>query len=277
MPPNPEEDFVRRLLTCLALLCATPAHAQFTVHYHGTQDAGGKDMRCTAQFSVEKGRVAVVMKGAHASRMLFLEKDKVLRLVDDDGKTYVDLDQKTLSATGGGDAMSQMEQQMAKMTPEQREQTEKMMQGMMAAVKAPEPDRYVWSQEKQTVHGYECTRVDVMQGDVKRAEYWGTPSPDFKMKDEEHATMLAMQAYLRDQVIQVIPGSGEGARAFQWDTSVDGYPLISRCFHGDHATLDLQYESLDHAPLASDLFKVAGYKKQEFGGAASKGSKKHGH
>jgi len=266
---------VRRLVTCLVLLCATPAHAQFDVHYRGTQDVGGKEVSVTAQFAVEKGRVAVIMKGAHASRMLFLEKEKVLRLVDDDGKTYVDLDEKTLSTLGGG-AMSQMEEQMAKMPPEQRAQTEQMMQGLMSSVKTPEPDHYVWTQEKQTVHGYDCTRVDVMQGEVKRAEYWGTTSSDFKMKDDERATMLAMQGYLRSQMIQVIPGGAEAPRAFQWDTSVDGYPLISRCFEGDRRILDLEYESLDRAPLAADLFKVSGYKKGDLSGGG-KNAKKHGH
>ena len=36
----------------------------------------------TAQFSVEEGRVAMIMKGARSSRMLFLEKEQVLRIVD---------------------------------------------------------------------------------------------------------------------------------------------------------------------------------------------------
>jgi hypothetical protein len=89
--------------------------------------------------------------------------------------------------------------------------------------------------------------------------------------------MLAMQGYLRSFMIGVSTGGGEGgsSRAFQWDTSVDGYPLISRCFdHGD-TTLDLRLESSDRKPLAKDLFEVpSGFKKRDLMGAEGMGKRK---
>ena len=77
----------------LTFLCgAAPASAQFNTYYSGTERKDGKSVPATAQFSVEKGRVAVVMKGSRSSRMLFLEKQGVLRVVDDGSKTYFHLD-----------------------------------------------------------------------------------------------------------------------------------------------------------------------------------------
>jgi hypothetical protein len=99
------------------------------------------------------------------------------------------------------------------------------------------------------------------------------------MSADERATMLAMQGYPRDYTIQVMPAGGNdnSPRAFQWDTNVDGYPLISRCFSGDKMTLDLHFESIDRKPLASELFQVpSGYKKEDLGGMEHKGGKKHG-
>ena len=85
-----------------------------------------------------------------------------------------------------------------------------------------------------------------------------------------------MQGYLRSFMIRVKGGEGDGSsRAFQWDTSVDGYPLVSRCFdHGD-TTLDLRLESVDREALDKNLFDVPpGFKKQDFMGADGMGGKK---
>ena len=256
----------------LALLsAAAPAAAQFNTYYSGTERREGKSVPATAQFSVEKGRVAVVMKGSRDSRMLFFEKEGVLRVVDEATKTYFDLDRD--AAEGG--AMSEMEKQLAKMPPEQRKMAEPMIQAM-GNVKA-KPTNYVWTKEKQTVKGYETTKVECMVGDQKRSEYWGTTSADFKMTPEQRNTMLAMQGYLRNFMITVSMGKGDSGsqRAFQWDTSVDGYPLITRCFdHGD-TTLDLKLDRFDRKPIDKDLFELSGYKKQEITGGEGMMDKGH--
>ena len=261
------------------LLGAAPAFAQFTTAYSGKQLVDKKWVPATAQFSVEKGRVAAIMTGSRSSRMLFLEKEGVLRVIDDATKSYLDLDQKTMSQLGaGGDEMEKMKKQMESMPPEQRKMAEQMMGSVMGSVKTRPPTTYVWTKEKQTIKGYECTKVECMVGEDKRSEYWGSTSADFKMSNDERSTMLAMQGYLRNFLITVSmgPGAGDGqSRAFEWDTSQDGYPLITRCFaHGD-TTLDLYLQTIDHKPLSKDLFETPdGYKKQDLmGGMEGKGGK----
>src|SRR5436309_15760700 len=77
---------------------AAPAAAQLTTTYHGFQREGGKDVPTSAQFSVENGRVAIIMKGSRSARMLFDAKAQVLHMVSDDDKSYLDLHQ----GSGGG-------------------------------------------------------------------------------------------------------------------------------------------------------------------------------
>ena len=251
----------------IALLGAAPASAQFNTFYSGTERKEGKTVPATAQFSVEKGRVAMVMKGSRSTRMLFLEKEGALRVVDDATKTYFDLDRQSIQGAG---ATGEMEAQLAKLPEAQRKMAEQMM-GAMASVK-PKPTTYVWTKETQTVKGYSCTKVECMVGDEKRSEYWGTTSEDFKMTPDQRATVLAMQDYLRGFMIGV--SSDGGSRAFQWDTSVDGYPLITRCFdHGD-TTLDLELEGFDRKPIDKDLFVTSGYKRQDFMSAEGTRGKK---
>lgn len=260
------------LLVFGLVLTAAPAAAQFNAYYAGTVRQDGKDLPCSTQFSVDKGRVATLFKGARSTRMLFTEADGRLRVVDDASRSWFDIDRKQLAEMGG--AMDAMKKQMADMPAAQREMAESMMKGMMANVQPPPPSTYVTSTDHQKVNGYDCTRVDVMQGEVKKAEYWGTTSPDFQLAAPEHAAVLAMQGCLRDFTIMARSGVGANAesRPFQWDTSVDGYPLISRCFDGDVMTLDVKLTSFDRKPLAADLFTIPdGYTKQDLTGGGMNG------
>lgn len=55
---------------------------------------------------------------------------------------------------------------------------------------------------------------------------------------------------------------GGGLGTFQWDNSVEGYPIITRCFRGKETTLDLTLDSFNRKPVPNELFAVpSSYKK----------------
>src|SRR2546427_11469319 len=107
---------------------AVPARAQLNTYYTGMVREAGKEVPATAQFSLEPGRVAVIMKGARASRMLFLEKEQVLRFVDDTHGNYVDLGKGTRQglASGATQQLGEMQKQLNKLPPEQRRMAQEM-------------------------------------------------------------------------------------------------------------------------------------------------------
>jgi hypothetical protein len=251
---------MRQLLRALVIaVTAAPAQAQLTTTYTGTQLVGDKQVPATAKFSVEQGRVAMVMTGGRGGRMVYDAKNQVLHIIMDESKSYFDI----TKAGGAGDAggmAAEMQKQLEKMPKEQRAAAEQMMKGMMGSVAPPPPLTYVWSHETKTVAGYECTRVDGMRGDTKVTEYCGTTSSDFKMSDGERQTMLDMQGYLRNFGISV--QAGDETRAFQWDTSVDGFPIVTRCYRDGKMTLDLVLESVNRKPIPDELFDLPrGYRK----------------
>ena len=182
---------MRVLILVTAFACvAAPAAAQLTTTYVGTQTVGGKTVPATAQFSVESGHVAAIMKGARASRLVFDEKAQVLHMISDDDKTYIDIDK---SAAGrGADQMQMVRDQLAKMPPAQRAMAEQMMSSVMSS--APPQLTYTKGIGTKTVAGYECTMFEGMRGADKVTEYCGTTSSEFKMSDAERQTMLDMQA-----------------------------------------------------------------------------------
>ena len=237
---------MRPTLLALALCLARPVAAQFTTTYAGKQTVGSRQVPATAKFAVEAGRVAMVMTGERGGRIVFDQKAQVLRMVSDEEKSYFDI--------GAGGPAEMMQKQLEKLPPEQRAMAQQMMQSAMPSTPAPS-FTYVWTKETKTVAGYQCTFVQAMRGDTKVSEYCGTTSPDFKISDAERGTVLDMQRYLRNFTIMVRTPD-DATRAFQWDTSVDGYPVITRCFRDGVMTLDLTLQSVSRAPLPAELFDI---------------------
>jgi hypothetical protein len=257
---------MRTLILLFALVAvAQPARAQFMTTYAGTQTDGAASVPASALFGVEPGRAVMIMKGARSGRMVFDANAQVLHIINDDDRSYFDIDK---SAGGQGDPMAMMQQQMANMPPAQRAMAENMMKSMSGSM--PPPLTYVWSTEKRTVAGYECTRVDGMRGSEKVTEYCGSTSPDLKMTDAERATMLAMQSYLRNFSIMV-RSSDDGMRAFQWDTTTDGYPVVSRCYRHGTLTLDLTLKEVTRKPIPPEAFLLpAGYRRMDLSGMSGR-------
>lgn len=238
---------MRSTLLALALGCLTrPVAGQLTTTYAGTQTVGSKQVPATAKFAVETGRVAMVMTGERGGRIVFDQKAQVLHMISDEEKSYFDI--------GSGGPAEMMQKQLEKLPPEQRAMAQQMMQSAMPSGGTPQLT-YVWTKDTKTVASYQCTFVQAMRGDTKVSEYCGSTSPDFKISEAERGTVLDMQRYLRNFTIMV-RAPDDATRAFQWDTSVDGYPVITRCFRDGVTTLDLTLQTVSRAPLPAELFDI---------------------
>ena len=256
---------MRSMMFALAL-CATaaPAFAQLTSTYTGTQRDGDKTVPASAEFAIQNGRALMVMKGSRAMRMIFDARAEVLHIISDDDKRFFDITKANAASGDLTGMMGEMQKQLEKMPKEQRAMAEGMMKGMMGTTATQPPLTYVWTKDTKEIAGYECTLVEGMRGDDKVTEYCGTKSNDFKMSDAERATMLAMQGYLRNFGIGV--QSGDETRAFQWDTSVDGYPVLTRCYQHGTMTLELQLASVSRKPIPEEMFEMPrGYTRMDFG------------
>jgi hypothetical protein len=161
---------------------------------------------------------------------------------------------------------SMMSKQLAQLPPVRRQMAEQMMRGLRGAAPAPPPKEFVWTNEEATVKGYECTWVNIMEGGIKKAAYCGSASPDLKISSSELEAAMGLTQALGQAIPPVGGGrgsSGAETRGFQWDTSEDEYPVISRCFEGDRIILNLEMDSFDRDKPSEDLFSIPkNYKKQ---------------
>jgi hypothetical protein len=255
---------MRNALITLALCgAAAPVGAQFTTTYTGVQHVNDKDYPATAIFAIENGRIAMILTGVKHVRMLFDDKAQVLRLVDEDGKQYVDLTKDSRATMDPSGQLAQMQKQLEAMPKEQRAMAEGMMKQAMAGMaQAQEQLVYNWTTDKLKISGYDCTRVEGIRGQEKVTEYCGSPSDDFKLKDSEHQTVLDMQGYLRNFLIMV-KSDDQSVRAFAWDTKTDGYPVLTRCFTNGKMTLELTLATVSRKGPTDDQFKIDGFKKME--------------
>jgi hypothetical protein len=243
------------------LLLVTPqSNTALNAFYKGTESFNGKDVSATATMSYSDGRAVMAVKGSKNFRMIYLQKEGVLRMVDDTGKMVVDIQEGTDLMT------SEMSKQLGQLPPEQRQMAEQMMRGLRGAAVAPPTKEFVWTKEKTTVKGYECTWVNILEAGVKRAAYCGTASPDFKMSGSVLDAALGMTRSLGQSIPSFAGASGSGqaaTRGFQWDTSKEGYPLISRCFEADRIILNLELDSFNRENPSEELFSIPkNYKKQ---------------
>jgi hypothetical protein len=255
---------MRNALLTLALCgAAAPVGAQFTTTYTGVQHVNDKDYPATAVFAIENGRIAMILTGAKHVRMLFDDKAQVLRLVDEDGKQYVDLTKDSRAAMDPSGQLAQMQKQLDALPKEQRAMAEGMMKQAMAGMaQSQEQLVYNWTTDKLKISGYDCTRVEGIRGNEKVTEYCGSTSDDFKLKDSERQTVLDMQGYLRNFLIMV-KSDDQSVRAFAWDTKTDGYPVLSRCFANGKMTLELTLATVSRKGPTDDQFKIDGFKKME--------------
>ena len=241
-----------------ALAVARPAAADLNTYYKGTEWFEGKAYPASAQFSCGTGRVALALKGVRDFRMLLLEDQKMLRVVDDTKKECIDMP----GGMGAG-MTAEMEKQLEKVPAAQREMAKAMMEKMMPAATTLPANEYVVTDKHETIRGNLCTRVDVMREGHRHADYWATQCDSFRLTDDEVRSVALMHEYMGQSGFGEQTG-GPASQAFVWDTK-GGYPLRTHCYNGDTMTLELELAAFDRKPVDTSLFDVPkGYKQRSF-------------
>lgn len=255
----------------LFLAFAAPARADLNVVYSISETKGSKTTETTARWSMDATRVAVVVDGEDAARLLYNADTKVLRMVTDSKKRYFDLDEKTIDEFAASMAAMrlQMEQQLASIPAEQQAMARDMMKKTMGdMMKEATPPEYLRMSETKTIAGFSSTRYDVLKDGVKTGELWASTDGVLELVAGEMATFLAMQQHLGrfvDTMLGFVKSLGADiSGAFRVDTTVEGFPVRSVELDGDTVTMETTLTSANREPIDAALFIVPKeYKKEE--------------
>jgi hypothetical protein len=226
----------------------------------------------TNQIQIEKTRMRADMMNAGGRKqvIVFDGNAQVLRIIDDEAKTYneitkADVDQIASQMAG---AMSMMQQQMANMPPEQRAQMEAMMRGRGMPAGGAQPKTEYVKTGTDKVGKWTCTKYDAMRGGAKTAEMCtvdpkalGFTADDFtvtKQLGEFFGKLIPQQS---DQLFRL--GSVD-------EKGFEGLPVRVVGTGPQASTTEVTDASRQSFP--DSLFTVpAGYQKQAFGFGRGRG------
>ena len=214
---------------------------------------------------------ATVQESGRPSQLIWRGDKQTLYSIDPATKSYYAIDKATMTAVAEqvSGAMKQMQDELAKLPPEQRAQAEKMMANMGGkggAASGPSIEVKV-SGEKQTIQGYPCTRYDVLLGGKRTSEMWVAGWSAIKVTKDDMAALRSMSTFFEDMVksnpmLRNLATSG----AFQGLDRVDGFPVLVRHFDGDKVVEEMTLKGVERRAVPAGTFDIpAGYARKELG------------
>ncbi len=175
------------LAVFLALGAATSARADVTMQI---KQNGTLQQLCLKpdRFAASTPEGAVIFRG----------DKKILWNVNTLDKTCAEMTEADAKAAGEkvGAAMSQMQESMKNLPPEQRAMMEKMMAGRMPQA-APEPQTVKATGERKVVNNFACAGYLVTRGDGTTAEVWAADPADVHLDPADLAVFAQFAEFMK--------------------------------------------------------------------------------
>jgi hypothetical protein len=252
------------IFAATALLAATTASAGVRIETV-TRDVKTKVADGGAQvILVQDGKIRMQIPKTSGGMIL---KNSILYVLDDKKKTYMEMDKATMkkSADAAGSAMKQMQEQMAKMTPEQRAQMEKMMGGKMPpGMMGGKPD--TWDVKNtgktDTSEGRKCTIWILNKNGQLNEELCVVPFGSLPGNEDFEKTFKELAESFKGMA-DGLPGAGDAVNA---RNSIKGYPVRTRFFEpggAERAMENVVTKWVEESVPSSQFDIPAGYKKKE--------------
>jgi hypothetical protein len=194
-------------------------------------------------------------------------KNSTLYVLDDKKKTYMEMDKETMkkAAEQAGAAMKQMQEQMAKMTPEQRAQMDKMMGGKMPpGMMGGKPDTWeaMNTGKTDTSEGRKCAIWTLNKNGKLHEELCVVPFSSLPGKEDFEKTFKEFAESFKGMA-DGLPGAGDSVKA---RNSINGYPVRTRYFEpgGEERAIETVVTKWVEESFPAATFEIpAGYKKKE--------------
>ena len=200
--------------------------------------------------------------------VIFRGDKKLLWSLDSKNKTYSELTQEDFQAMGSSmnDAMSQMQEAMKNMTPEQRAMMEKMMKGRMPEAPTQTKRTVKATGESKTINGFACSGYVVSKDDGTSIEMWATDPKALKLSADDLATCKEMADFIKTSVPQM--GQLQDLVkdfAHPKENDVPGLPILSiQKDKGGQEISRAEIVKIESGAVPAERFEVPeGFTKQE--------------
>lgn len=264
---NPSQPLALAALLVASL--ALPARAGMVLTgEHKPLDGSSQPMQYTA--SVDAGKVRLETTGGQSGLFIYRGDKGVFWIVNPAGKTYSEMTKADMEAMADqlNSAMKQMQEQLAKMPPEQRAMMEKMMPGMAGGSKEPKIAYKKTGAGKQGE--WACDTYEMTADGVKRAELCvvAPGKLGLDMSDYQSITDLAKPFEKIAKDLQAMfPQPGKHG-------APDGIPVKTTLFEDGKATSESTVKTVKKGVVALDQFELPkGLAKQDMPMGAPKAKK----
>lgn len=202
--------------------------------------------------------------------MIFRGDRQLMWILQPDERKYIQMDKETIDQMSNqlSGVLAQMEEQMKKLPPEQREAFKRMMKGRIPnleqAEPAPPPDIRATGESRE-ISGYSCRGYDVFQNGNKVLEVWATSRSNVPGADNLNSVFDQLAEFYKS----LTSNFAQFQTGFNFNVlaELDGFPIQMRNFQDGQAKSEMQIQSISESPGSDDLFEVPpGYKEQKLGG-----------
>lgn len=237
------------------------AAKQAKPQYRGTMYVDGERVRIEGTSNTKEGE----MEGT----VLFRAQPESFVFLNSGDKSYTEMTRADAKRIGGAidTARRQMQEQLAKMSPEQRKVVEQAMAGMGGDVlmKAPpqkhavEPAKAVANGTTDRIADRACKGFDVTRGGKKIAEACVASWADLGLTPKDVEGLRKMTAFQQQMLSEVnFEGlqAAPGAEAFEVIDQVDGFPLRVRTGMNGKRPMSMRVVKIERKDVDPKLFGV---------------------
>ena len=192
-------------------------------------------------------------------------KGSTIYVIDDKRKPYSILDKAMMQgyASQANAAMAQMQERMAKMSPQEREMMQKMMGGNMPGMAPAKQDVYESKDtgKSDTVEGRKCRLWNIHKNGKLQEEICVVPFSSLPGKEDMQKTFKSL-AEAFEGMAAGMPGSDNASKA---RSAINGYPVRVRSYaNGALRGNEMVLKSWTEESIAASVFEIpAGYKKRD--------------
>lgn len=205
--------------------------------------------------------------------MIYRGDMKEIIMINHDDKTYLILDQAAMNALAKQleQAMSQMEEAMKNMPPDQREKMKEMMKQKMPGA---DGGQYVEPVLKKAgagnVNGVSCTKYDVFKGDEKIRQHCVADWNSIQGGEEMMTVMLQMADFMDQMAKSFSKGGSFVGEQVQFERNVfnqlrqlNGFPIETIEYDEGKVEAESTFKSSERGNIdAADMEPPAGYTQQ---------------
>lgn len=217
---------------------------------------------------VKNGKVLIRNAGDPSTEMLFDAATRTMTVIQHNEKNYMVLDEATIENLAGqlGGMRDMINQQMANLPPEQREQLAAFLGG---AVQQPEQKAEVVVTTQPggslTVNGVTCSNQVVLRNGAASGSFCTAGAGAAKLSEGDYKTLVSMQTFMFDMAKKAKDSMGSLAQQVPDFGNLSIDKLVVKGEMSDSPDNRFELKSVASAAVSEPMVIPEGYTQQSMG------------